>query len=121
MSDVKEVVIKIPKGVYERFGYEYREKDLISPYVAEVILDAFTKGAVLPEGHGRIGDLDAVMSDISTGINEMTNIGVAVDGNYLWAKLNDAIDNAQTFIEPNKKNEVRENLEDLEEDDIGRE
>lgn len=26
MSDVKEVVIKIPKGVYERFGYESKKE-----------------------------------------------------------------------------------------------
>lgn len=88
MSDVKEVVIKLPKEVYERFGHEYREKDLISPYVAEAILNAFIKGTVLPEGRGD-----------------------------LRAKLNDAIDNAQTFlsaIEADKRESARNaNKEDI--------
>lgn len=100
-----EVVIKIPKKEYKKI-IEYGECDYLR------VINAIENGMLLSEGHGRIGDLDAVMSDISTSINEMTNIGVAVDDNYLWAKLNDAIDNAQTFIEPNKKNEVRENLAD---------
>lgn len=55
-------------------------------------------GTPLPEHHGRIGDLDSIMNDISNSINEMTNIGISIDGQYLWAKLNDAIDNAPTII-----------------------
>lgn len=57
------------------------------------------KGTPLPKGHGRLGDLDAVMNDICNSINEMTKIGLAVDGEYLWGKLNDAIENAPTIIE----------------------
>lgn len=56
-------------------------------------------GTPLPKGHGRLGDLDSIMNDINDSINEMTNIGISVDGQYLWAKLNDAIDNAPVIIE----------------------
>lgn len=59
-------------------------------------------GVPLPKGHGRIGDLTAVMNDINQSIEEMTNIGITVDGDYLWGKLNDAIDNTPTIIEADK-------------------
>ena len=61
--------------------------------------DALMEGTPLPKGHGRLIDADAVMNDICTSIDAMTNIGIAVDGEYLWAKLNDAIYNAPTIIE----------------------
>ena len=64
--------------------------------------NAIKNGTPLPKGHGKIGDLDAVMSDISTSIEEMSNIGITVDGEYLWAKLNDAIYNAPTIIQAEK-------------------
>ena len=95
MSDV-ELVIKMSEEEYKKI-IEYGECDYLR------VINAIENGELLPEGHGRIGDLDAVMSDIFTSINEMTNIGVAVDGEYLWAKLNDAIDNAQTLIKADKQ------------------
>ena len=45
----------------------------------------------------RIIDADTLMKDICDSLNQMTNIGIAVDGDWLWAKLNDAIDNAPTI------------------------
>lgn len=69
------------------------------------LMQAIKDGAPLPKGHGRIGDLDAVMGDISASVDAMTNVGVVVDGEYLWLKLNDAIDNAPTIIEADKKSE----------------
>lgn len=57
----------------------------------------------LPKGHGRIVDVDSIMNDINNSINAMTNIGIGVDGEYLWGKLNDAIDNAPTIIEADKE------------------
>ena len=74
---------------------------------ADILVRAIKKATPLPKGHGKIGDLDAVMSDISTSISEMTNIGIMVDGEYLWGKLNDAIDNAQSIIEADKEYEVK--------------
>ena len=46
-------------------------------------------------------DADALMNDICESLNQMTNIGIAVDGEWLWGKLNDALDNAPT-IEPQR-------------------
>lgn len=53
----------------------------------------------LPDKHGRLVDVDEMMNDICNSINQMTKIGIAVDGNYLWGKFNDALDNAPTIVE----------------------
>ncbi len=47
----------------------------------------------------RLIDADAFYKDICDSLNEMTRIGIAVDGEWLWGKLNDSLDNAPT-IEP---------------------
>lgn len=86
------LVIDIPKSDYE-LACKYPDV-LIATYAHYI-----KNGIPLPKGHGKIGDLDAVMSEISTSVDEMTNIGIAVDGEYLWAKLNDAVDNAPVIIE----------------------
>ena len=49
--------------------------------------------------HGRLIDADELMKDICDSLNQMTNIGIAVDGEWLWQKLDDALDNAPTVIE----------------------
>ena len=49
----------------------------------------------------RLIDADGLMNDICESLNQMTNIGIVVDGEWLWGKLNDALDNAPT-IEPQK-------------------
>ena len=94
-----ELVIKIPKELYEVYKG-------LPPILGDAGMDTITQsianGVPLPTEHGRLGDLDAVMDDICNSINEMTKIGLAVDGEYLWGKLNDAIDNAQTIIEADK-------------------
>lgn len=51
-----QIVIDIPDEKYERFGYEYREENLISKHMNDIILDAFCNGTPLPKGHGRIID-----------------------------------------------------------------
>lgn len=91
-----EIVIKISEEDYQLL------KDGHIPFN---VLDKLMNGAPLPKGHGRIGDLDAIMNDISNSINEMTNIGIGVDGEYLWAKLNDAVDNASTIIPASAESE----------------
>lgn len=58
----------------------------------------------------RIIDADALMKDICDSLNQMTDIGIAVDGDWLWAKLNDAIDNAPT-IEERKKGKWKEEID----------
>lgn len=55
------------------------------------------KAIPIPEGHGRIGDLDALKADVEGFIECMTNNGAVVDGEMLWGKLLDALDNAKTI------------------------
>jgi len=93
-----EVVIKIPDE-----GYDWIKNGFPDDEDKEFLIKAVKDGTPLPQGHGRIGDLDAVMDDINQSINEMTNIGIAIDGEYLWGKLNDAIDNAETIIPAESK------------------
>ena len=93
-----EVVIKIPDE-----GYDWIKNGFPDNEDKEFLIKAVRDGVLLPKGHGRIGDLDAVMDDINRSINEMTNIGIAIDGEYLWGKLNDAIDNAETIIPAESK------------------
>lgn len=51
-----KLLINIPEEIYERFGHEYREENLISKHINDIILDAFCNGTPLPKGHGRILD-----------------------------------------------------------------
>ena len=61
------------------------------------------KGVVeIPTPHGRLIDADALFEDICNDLNAMTKIGIAVDGDWLWAKLNDALGHASTIIEVEK-------------------
>jgi hypothetical protein len=96
MADI-ELVIKIPEHCLEELRHIELNKS--NEGVAFHAIKCIVNGTPLPKGHGRLGDLDAVMNDICSGINAMTNIGIAVDGEYLWGKLNDAIDNAPTIID----------------------
>ena len=50
----------------------------------------------------RLIDADALIEDICESLNQMTNIGISVDGEWLWGKLNDALEHAPT-IEERKK------------------
>ena len=53
----------------------------------------------IPTPHGRLIDADAFFEDICNDINAMTKIGIVVDGDWLWGKLNDALGHAQAVIE----------------------
>ena len=48
--------------------------------------------------HGRLIDADKFFKDICNSLNEMTTIGIAVDGEWMWGKLIDALGNAPTII-----------------------
>jgi hypothetical protein len=97
-----ELVIKIPENTYKQIQAlarnNYFEHDICGNSMRRI-----ANGIPIPKKHGKIGDLDNVMDDINNSINEMTNIGIVVDGEYLWGKLNDAIYNAQTLIESNRE------------------
>lgn len=92
-----QLVIDIDEKLYNYMQTDEYNEHLDKRFDYQIRF-AVKDGTPLPKGHGRIGDLDSIMNDISNSINEMTNIGIMVDGEYLWAKLNDAIDNAQTII-----------------------
>lgn len=49
--------------------------------------------------HGRLIDADLLYNYICTSINAMTEIGFAVDGDYLWGLINNGLDTASTVIE----------------------
>ena len=63
----------------------------------------------------KIIDADALMKDICDSINWMTDIGLAVDGDWLWAKLNDAIDNAPAIESKQRWIPMTERPPDLDE------
>ena len=57
---MQEVVIKIPNEIYQdviKNGFIYDED-------GEVISHAIINGTVLPKGHGRLGDLDNIWSEL---------------------------------------------------------
>lgn len=59
MADI-ELVIKIPEGIYESSKRECEEND-------SLIIDTFTyaigNGTLLPKGHGRLIDADALLKE----------------------------------------------------------
>lgn len=86
MADI-ELVIKIPKEVKNRlcFGVTY-PKDI------QVVCEALDNGTPLPEGHGRLGDLDALREEVSSwGMND-----------YEPLDFIDAIDGTDTIIEADR-------------------
>lgn len=99
MKDV-ELVIKIPESRYKLLQIQ------AGTDLGRIKLDEFAEavlnGTPLPKGHGRLIDADAMFKDICNSIESMTNIGIAVDGQYLWRKLNDALFNAPTIIAADK-------------------
>lgn len=64
----RELVIKISEEIYDRFGHEYSDENLISKDTNDAILEAFCNGTPLPKGHGRLGDLDALETEMTNGI-----------------------------------------------------
>lgn len=101
MADIA-LVIKLPEELYET--YKGRQP-MLGDTGIDMIARSIANGIPIPKKHGRIGDLDSIMNDICNSINEMTNIGISVDGQYLWAKLNDAVDNASTIIPADAESE----------------
>ena len=60
-------------------------------------------------------DGDSLFKDICDSISEMTKIGICVDGEWLWAKLNDALENAPA-IEPERKKDIVQKFHDYQVD-----
>lgn len=53
----------------------------------------------VPTPHGRLIDEQAVRDIINSGLAVMTKLGVAVDADYLWEAINNALETAPTVIE----------------------
>lgn len=51
----------------------------------------------------KVIDADALMTDICDSIDKMTEVGIPVDGEWLWKKLNHAIKHAPTIETERKK------------------
>ena len=92
-----EVVVKIPKQVYEHINVW---KDIVYDDYIVMVTNAILNGTVLPKGHDRL---------ISTGDLDITKL---VDSDIEWvmgrcdiSRVQDMIDNAPTVIEVNREAE----------------
>lgn len=92
-----EILIR-DDGTIQQTGRSYRIEgtDYYAPYIGET--PAIYEAIPIPP-HGRLINADAMFKDICDDINAMTAVGIAVDGQWLWDKLNDALENAPTIIE----------------------
>ena len=95
-----EILIR-DDGTVQQIGQSYRIEgtDYYAPYIGE--MPAMYEVAPI-SSHGRLIDADAMFKDICDDINAMTAVGIAVDGQWLWDKLNDALENAPTVIPAEK-------------------
>ena len=100
-----EVVIRIPKDEY---GYMIANPTRYQVCDDEKILYNYIKhGTVLPKGHGRLGDLDALEMEINNGIRA----GNYEEGYEDYGNINDmddcvdAVRFAPTVIEADKEGE----------------
>lgn len=69
-----------------------------------ITTETYMTTAVSIPPHGRLIDADAMFKDICDDINAMTAVGIAVDGQWLWDKLNDALEKAPTIIPASEEN-----------------
>lgn len=85
-------------GIVQLTGKSVRIEgvDYYTPYIGEKP-EMHTAVHVPP--HGKLIDADEFFNDICNSLNEMTAIGVAVDGEWMWGKLNDALRNAPAVLE----------------------
>ena len=94
-----QIVIDIPKGAYEEIC-----RARFPPQDAYRIVAWIKNGTLLPKGHGRLGDLDALEKEIVNGIKA----GNYEEGYETFANINDMDDcvecvkYAHTIIEADK-------------------
>lgn len=91
-----EILIR-DDGTVQQTGQSYRIKgiDYYAPYIGET--PAMYEAVFVPP-HGRLIDADVMFKDICDDINTMTAVGIAVDGQWLWDKLNDALEKAIVIV-----------------------
>lgn len=88
-----EVVIRIPKDLFD--GIECRNGELETEYVCDKLMKAIDNGTILPKGHGRLVDADAVMEYYTNNINCIKEKMYAIE------MLEQALE-SRTVIEANK-------------------
>ncbi len=83
MADI-ELVIKIPEKVYNALKHIEFDANL----VADEMRKSIANGEPLPKGHGRLGDLDALETEMVNGIKA----GNYEEGYETFAHINDMDD-----------------------------
>ena len=100
MADV-ELVIKIPEEDYERCKKRFQMR-------LDIMGDAIANGIPLPEGHGRIGDFDALIKQMDARIKNPR------DNDAMWyaAVVEVAVNEvAQVLVEADIENKEQEGEE----------
>jgi hypothetical protein len=101
-----QIVIDIPEDLYE--GIERRDGALETEYVCDELMKAVDNGALLPNGHGRLGDLNALETEMENGIRA----GNYEEGYEEFAHINnmddciDCVRYAPTIIEADRSDKV---------------
>lgn len=92
MSDI-ELVIKIDDDLYKSIiGHRYKNTHQ-KKCDYEDLINAIEDGTLLPKGHGRLGDLDALRDEVSSwGMND-----------YEPSDFTDEIDRTDTIIPADKE------------------
>ena len=86
-----QVVIDIPEEIYIHLSQRYKYQNADDTGLSELdkVGVSIKNGITLPEGHGRLGDLDALREEVSSwGMND-----------YEPSDFIDEIDRAATIIE----------------------
>ena len=95
-----QLVIEISDGLYE-----IAQQELIMGGDMPTIANAISNGIVLPKGHGRLGDLDALLEEMVNGIKA----GNYEEGFEEYENINnvddcvEAVRYADTIIEADKE------------------
>lgn len=92
MADI-ELVIKIDDDLYKSIiGHRYKNTHQ-KKCDYEDLINAIEDGTLLPKGHGRLGDLDALREEVASwGMND-----------YEPSDFTDEIDRTDTIIPANKE------------------
>ena len=91
-----QIVINIPKKLYDR----YKEKDYIKRCDIDEFEKALDRGIILPKGHGRLIDVDAIKPKFCD-----SNIYIKYGEKGFWYYSVKDVNDTPTIIEADKENE----------------
>lgn len=103
-----KIVIDIPQKTY---NHVFDNAGISNNDLRNILL-GISKSVILPDGHGRIGDLDILEKEIDGGIKA----GLMIEGYENYSNINDMDDclecvkYAPTIIEADKENEKDEHM-----------